>query len=79
MKLFDPICGRTPDQIDEYIELAKADGMTPEEWARAEEGTLDPATGQFVCTSCYMAIGQPAKPFPQRWTATPENLAPWKP
>lgn len=42
---------------------------------RQEEGTYDSATGAFLCDPCYVRAGQPSHDFPQRWTATPANLA----
>lgn len=76
-ELKDPICERAPDQIAEYRAYANAEGVTPDEWVWREEGTLDRATGQFLCTSCHLALG-PSSPT-GRWTATPENLAIFKP
>lgn len=73
--LFDPICQRPPDQIEEYRVFADAEGITPDEFVWREEGTLDRASGQFLCTACYMKAGSPTKPFHQGgWTATTENL-----
>lgn len=72
-RLFDPVCERTPDQIDEYVEFGRHEEMTPEEFVWSEEGTLDRATGQFLCTSCYIKAGQPSSP--RGWRATTANLA----
>lgn len=79
-KLKDPICGQMPDQIDEFRELADEEGITPDEFVWREEGTLDRRTGQFLCTRCYLALGQPSVDVRKgRWTATPENLAVFRP
>lgn len=53
------ICGRTPDKIDEYIEMAEIEDMTPEEYVRTEEGTFNHITEMFYCTECYINIGMP--------------------
>lgn len=52
-------CGKTPSEINEYIEAAEADYTTPEEYVRSEEGTFNPDTNKFWCTECYIAIGMP--------------------
>jgi hypothetical protein len=52
-------CGKTPDQIDEYVIEAAREGIEPEEFVRREEGTFNPKTGLFWCTSCYIAAGEP--------------------
>ena len=59
---FDPYCGRTPSQIEEYKVLARADKMNPDEWVIAEEGTFNPKTNHFACTDCYIKLGQPTAP-----------------
>lgn len=61
-KLFDPSCKRTPDQISEYVEFAEMEGVTPEEYVWAEEGTLNTENGHFLCTDCYMKAGMPSSP-----------------
>lgn len=53
-------CGKTPDQIMEYKVLAEECGYDSAEQAvKNEEGTYNPATGLFWCTSCYIKAGQP--------------------
>ena len=52
-------CGKTPDVIEEYIEMGREENMTPTEYVIQEEGTLNRATGFFYCTSCYIKIGMP--------------------
>lgn len=75
-KLRDPICERTPDQIDEYRELADGEGVTADEWVWMEEGTLDRKSGMFLCNGCYIRMGMPAGgPGEPRWTATVANVA----
>jgi hypothetical protein len=55
-------CGKTPDQIEEYIDAASALDMTPAEYVRSEEGTFNPDNGHFACTGCYIAMGMPSSP-----------------
>lgn len=60
-------CGKEPHEIEEYIEHAEAEGMTPEQFVRIEEGTFNPENGHFACTSCYIGMGMPSSP--RRWKA----------
>lgn len=54
------VCGKKPEELKEYVTLAKEGGYeSAEEAVKREEGTYNPATGQFYCTSCYIAIGMP--------------------
>lgn len=52
------ICGRKPDEIQEYIDCAKDEDMTPEEYVRTD-GTYNHRTKKFYCSSCYIKIGMP--------------------
>jgi hypothetical protein len=87
------MCGRTPDQIDEYVASANAANeiydldqcqdclampnerhlttcrhyTTPERYVWAEEGTLNPKNGHFLCTEDYIKAGMPSSP--QGWVA----------
>lgn len=67
------ICGKPPEEIDEYVYMAASEQMTPEEFVRAEEGTFDPESGMFLCTVDYIRAGSPSG-WP-RWRATTENVA----
>lgn len=55
-------CRKRPDQIDEYIEAAADEEMTPTQYVRAEEGTYNPINGHFCCTECYIKRGMPTHP-----------------
>lgn len=53
-------CGKTPEELQEYKELAEVNGYESAEQAvRMEEGTFDPSTGLFYCTACYVKAGMP--------------------
>lgn len=52
-------CGKHPEDIPEYQMMAKGEDLTPTEFVRQEEGTLNKATGLFWCTECYIKLGQP--------------------
>jgi hypothetical protein len=53
-------CDRVPDEIDEYIEAAKDEGLRhPSQFVRRNEGTYNPDNGHFYCTKCYIKAGQP--------------------
>lgn len=63
------ICGKRPEEIDEYIEAAEDENdvhdycneprITPADYVRREEGTYNPESFQFFCTDCYIRIGCP--------------------
>ena len=57
-------CGKTPEQIEEYVESAREDGNgeTPSEFVTHEEGTYNPENGHFLCTACYINWGMPSSP-----------------
>lgn len=62
-------CGRSPEQIPEIVAEAKEEEMSPDEWVRENEGTLNTETGRFACDKCYIALGMPANPWPlPAWT-----------
>ncbi|MFA6619413.1 MAG: hypothetical protein WCT23_10145 [Candidatus Neomarinimicrobiota bacterium] len=53
------VCGKRPDEIEEYIQMAEDMGVSPFQAIHSEEGTLNTKTGLFYCTSCYIKIGMP--------------------
>jgi len=54
------VCKKQPHAISEYVDLAGMEGyVSAEEAVRREEGTYNPATDLFYCTSCYIKIGMP--------------------
>lgn len=54
-------CGKKPEELQEYVTLAKEEGYESAEQAvKREEGTYNPSTGAFYCTSCYIKIGMPS-------------------
>lgn len=55
-------CKKHPREIEEYIDMGKVEGMTPEDFVREEEGTYNPENGHFLCTECYIRAGQPSSP-----------------
>lgn len=75
-------CGKKPEDIAEYVELAC---VTKEDYdeliagprerlveaAREacyeNEGTLNTCTGDFTCTDCYIKLGTPS--HPNGWVA----------
>lgn len=52
-------CNREPQEINEYVRFAAEEGLTPDEFVRRSEGTLNRFTGHFWCTACYIEAGQP--------------------
>jgi hypothetical protein len=53
-------CNKHPNQIDEYIEAAKEEEMTPDEYVRQLEGTYNESNGHFTRTPCYVEMGMPS-------------------
>lgn len=52
-------CGRSPEEIAEYVVAGEENEMTPSEYVLAEEGTLNPVNHHFLCTDCYIKAGMP--------------------
>lgn len=67
MRPFCTGCKKHADEIEEYIEIAKEESMTPDDYVRKEEGTYNRANGHFLCTKCYVKAGMPSSP--RGWTA----------
>jgi hypothetical protein len=63
---FCPSCEKRPADIEEYVEAASVEGMTPDDYVRAEEGTYNCDNGHFLCTACYIKHGMPSGP--RGWT-----------
>jgi hypothetical protein len=65
-------CGKTPDELDEYVSAAREEcsgvpDMTPDDYVWQEEGTLNRENGHFTCTDCYVRAGMPS--WPRGWAA----------
>jgi hypothetical protein len=67
-------CGKRPHELSEYVTEAAAEtqilreedallpddpGISPEQWAWDNEGTVNKENGHFACTPCYFAMGMP--------------------
>lgn len=63
------VCKRRPEEIAEYVDMAKAERTTPRAFVLAEEGTYNPKDGAFACTDCYIKIGMPVGTRGRRWVA----------
>ena len=57
-------CNKIPAMIQEYVVCARNNGITPDEYVRREEGTLNPDNGHFWCTECYSEMGMPSGKAP---------------
>lgn len=55
-------CGKAPNEIGKYVEMAELEGISPEQYVRNEEGTLNLENGHFACTDCYIRMGMPSSP-----------------
>lgn len=62
-------CHRYPDEIEEYCDPELIGELTPDEYVRLEEGTYHRENHHFAYTECYIAMGMPSKPYPERWVA----------
>lgn len=69
-------CGKTPDELLEYREMAAVENTTPLAYVQREEGTYNPHDGAFACTECYLAMGAPSQRAPNRWIAHHGRLYP---
>lgn len=63
------VCGKTAEELEEYVECAAENEMTVAEYVAEEEGTYNPESGNFACSDCYIAIGMPSLPAPYQWKA----------
>lgn len=63
-------CGQPPEETHGWI--AHEQDMTADQYVWEEEGTLDRATGKYLCDYCFFAVGMPTSKG--GWKATPENL-----
>ena len=52
-------CNKKPEEIREYIVMAKVEDLTPSENVILNEGTYNRSTGHFYCTDCYIKLGMP--------------------
>lgn len=58
-------CGRRPEEIHEYQQLAQVEGYSsPDVAVRCEEGTYNCRNGHFYCTECYIKAGMPLGKVP---------------
>ncbi len=54
-----PYCGKSPDQLDEYVDMGRENKMSPSAFVAMFEGTFNRENGHFACTPCYVDIGMP--------------------
>ena len=52
-------CKKKPNEISEYDEYAKDEGVSNTVYVIENEGTYNPVTKRFYCTDCYVALGCP--------------------
>lgn len=62
-------CKKTPSEIEEYVEMAKEEKITPDRYVMESEGTYNRLNGHFMCTDCYIEAGMPSLPAPAKWIA----------
>jgi hypothetical protein len=62
-------CQLSPDQISSCKTFAAEFNVTPIEYVREHEGTLNRDNGHFLCDACYVDAGMPALGWPSRWVA----------
>lgn len=55
-------CNKEPSELAEYVDMAREEEMTPDDYVRSEEGTFNRSNGHFLCTGCYIAAGEPSSP-----------------
>lgn len=59
-------CGKFPNEIYEYTDMAEALQITPDEYVKEYEDTYDPRLQKFFCTDCWVKAGCPVQ--------TPEGM-----
>ena len=74
MKLICIGCKLSPDEIQEYVEMAEdnegfSNCKTPDDAVLFNEGTYNKDNGHFLCTTCYIKAGMPSRPYPFQWVA----------
>ncbi len=62
MNLMCQGCKLTPNEIAEYVDAAREEGISPEAYAWENEGTLNRENGHFLCTDCYITAEMPGSP-----------------
>ena len=62
IELFCTSCGKYPEELSEYVQMAMTEGCTPDEYVWGNEGTLNRSNGHFLCDSCYIEAGMPSSP-----------------
>ena len=60
-------CNKTPEHLEEYVDAAGEERMTPDAYVRLFEGTYNRFNGHFLCTACYIEHGMPSGP--RGWVA----------
>ena len=55
-------CKKYPRDLEEYVEAAEEEKITPDAYVRHNEGTYNPINGHFLCTDCYIDAGMPSGP-----------------
>lgn len=58
-------CHRTPDELQEYVDAALDEDMTPIQYVVENEGTFSPKFNTFYCTNCYILVGMPRGQAPR--------------
>ena len=53
-------CGKKPSELREYIDSAKEERCTPDEYVKSDEGTYNVINGHFLCTKCCIEAGMPS-------------------
>lgn len=53
-------CKKTPGELAEYVDAARDEQVTPDQFVIENEGTYNTENGHFLCTTCYIAEGMPS-------------------
>lgn len=91
MKYRCAVCRKEPHQLPEYVEAAanynqelledESQGapISEEDFVRTEEGTFNSSNNLFVCTLCYIRVGQPSNDIPPSDSSSFHTFNNWKP
>lgn len=54
------VCKRQASEIGEYLDGSSIEGLSISDYVKTYEGTYDSSSDSFICTDCYIRIGQPS-------------------
>lgn len=62
-------CLKSPANLSCYATHAAEEGVSADDYAWREEGTLNRENGHLLCDDCYISWGMPSGQRGNRWVA----------